>query len=71
MMHEDGVKNDLQIKQLKEQSEILNECHNECEAEPAEILQNLADAYDQIEKSMQYWFNNMQIKYQFPHMQFE
>ena len=43
-MHEDGGKKDLEMKQLKEQNEILNKRLNECKIVLDETLQRLADA---------------------------
>ena len=72
MMHEDGGKKDVEIKQLKEQKEILSERLNDRETALDETLQRLADAdcpaikpsenkalLDQIEKSMQDRFTNI------------
>ena len=74
MMHENGWKKDLEIKQLKEQNEILNERLKACETALDETSQKIADAdcpaikpsgnkalREQTEKSIQDRFNSMQI----------
>ena len=44
MIHENGWKKDLEIKQLKEQNEILNERLKACETALDETSQRIADA---------------------------
>ena len=66
----------VEMKQLKEQNEILNEHFNECETALDETIQRLADAdcpaiklsenkalINQTEKSIQHQFNIMQINF--------
>lgn len=66
-MHENGWKKDLEIKQLKEQNEILKERLKACETALDETWWNFLKPSgnkalrEQTEKSIQDRFNSMQI----------